>query len=304
MTHHAPASPLDMACRDMARVCPPAGGDTPIIRVVDFETTGGDPPEHKVIEVGWTDILPFAYDLAGRPVWTVDVSGPTSILVDPGRELMPESSAVHQLIASDLVGAPSWDEVLPHLLAVPPAHRIVAWAAFGIRTEQGWLTPAVLGAGAQWVCCHKLALRLWPEAPRHSNQVLRFWRDPAGFDRHRASPAHRAGPDSFVTAQLLAQLLEHVALDQAVVWSTQPALLARVPFGDHRGGRWADVDDGFLHWVLARQFDEDVMHTARTELDRRYPPQPAAGAGDDHPPPVEAAAGNETAKEDKDDQPF
>lgn len=251
---------------------PPDGGPAPIIRVVDFETTGGLPPDHAVIEAGWIDLVPWGYDLLGRPTWMLRPGGPTARLVNPWRPIMPEAQAVNQLTAGDLVGAQDWATVLPRLLTVAPGEQIVAWAAFGVETEQAWLTRDVIGP-ARWICARKLALRLWPEAPRHSNQVLRFWRDPGGFDRRYANPAHRAGPDAFVTANLLVSLLGDLTIEQAEAWTVAPALLARVPFGNHKGGRWIDVDDDFLHWVLARDFDTDVIYTARTELERRYPPQ-------------------------------
>ena len=52
-----------------------------------------------------------------------------------------------------------------------------------------------------------MALRVWPEAPRHSNQVLRYWRG-MRLDHARAMPPHRAGPDAWVTAHILADLAQ------------------------------------------------------------------------------------------------
>lgn len=33
--------------------------------------------------------------------------------------------------------------------------------------------------------------------------------------------------------------------------------------------KWSEVDFSFLGWILARDFEEDVIFTARTERDRR-----------------------------------
>ena len=60
-----------------------------------------------------------------------------------------------------------------------------------------------------------MPLRAWPDAPGHSNQVLRYWRQ---VDRN-AYPripreAHRALPDAIVTAFLLRDLLEDQPLER------------------------------------------------------------------------------------------
>ncbi len=45
-----------------------------------------------------------------------------------------------------------------------------------------------------------MAMHVWPDAPRHSNQVLRYWRNLV-LDNALAMLPHRAGPDAWVTAQ-------------------------------------------------------------------------------------------------------
>jgi exodeoxyribonuclease X len=54
-----------------------------------------------------------------------------------------------------------------------------------------------------------------------------------------------------------------------IKWTAEPALLPRITFGKYRGTKWADVDEGFLRWVADRDFDEDTLFTARSELERR-----------------------------------
>jgi exodeoxyribonuclease X len=227
------------------------------IRVVDLETTGF-PPDAEPIEIA-------AVDLIVRPFHLPRIADDAAFaLVRPQRAMPATASAIHHLTDDDLMDAPLWGDVWP--LFVDPA--IGAWAAHSAKFEMAFLTPAIIGT-APWICTHKCALRLWPEAPGHSNQVLRYWLKPPGLDRRKAALAHRAYPDAYVTAHLLALMIERASVDQLVAWSAEPALLARVPFGTHKGGRWADVDDGFLDWVLARSFDEDVMFTARKQVDKR-----------------------------------
>jgi exodeoxyribonuclease X len=240
----------------------------PFICVLDLETTGFAPPDHAPIEIGRCDLTATELDLLGQACdWCfADIGAPQSLLLYPGRTIPPESSAVHHLVDEDVAGAPLWSEAFKSLRVDPT--RVLALAAHTAKMERQWLTPEIVG-NVPWICTWKCALRVWPEAPSHSNQALRYWLKPRGLERYLANPAHRAGPDAYVTAFLLRELLQHAPLAQLIKWTNEPTLLARMPFGDRKGEPWAEADDGFLHWVLARDFDEDVMFTARHELQRR-----------------------------------
>ena len=129
-------------------------------------------------------------------------------------------------------------------------------------------TYAALTGGTPWICTYRCALRVWPDAPNHQNNTLRYWlKLPA--DRRRAEPTHRAGPDAYVTAYLLKALLNSASVEQLIHWSAEPALLARCTFGKHRNTLWRDVPSDYLRWAAGQQMDEDVAHTVRHELKRR-----------------------------------
>ena len=89
--------------------------------------------------------------------------------------------------------------------------------------------------GRPAICTYKAALRLWPEAPGHGNQVLRYWLRPKDLDPVIASPPHRALPDAYVTAFILRELLELATVEELIAWTGEPALLPRVTFGQYRG---------------------------------------------------------------------
>lgn len=252
--------------------------DPAVITIVDLETTGFEAaPElggHAPVEIGWCR-LTAPRDLLGRPDWTradVEHVGWCAHLVDPGRPIPPEASAVHHLIACDLIDAEPWRQGLVRVLG--GVSRPAAYAAHNARFERQWCTPDLVGE-APWICTYKCALRAWPEAPGHANQALRYWLRPEGLDRDRATPAHRAGPDAYVTAFLLRQLLRAHPIETLLQWPQEPAVLIRVPFGRRpeeggwRGCKWTEVDDGFLYWTVTRDFSEDILHTVRLEIARR-----------------------------------
>lgn len=256
----------------------------PFVAVVDFETTGLRPTEgHTLVEIGRCDLISVP-DLFGLPDWGQgEIGDPMSIVVDPGRSIPPETSAIHHLIDEDCRGLMPWREAIEMLRTGP---GVTAYAAHSASMEQQWLTPDLTGE-TPWVCTFKCALRAWTEAPGHSNQTLRYWLRPVGLNRAKAMPAHRAGPDAYVTSFTLRELLRLHPLHRLIEWSSEPALLVRVPFGKppaeggSRGMRWTEVDDSLLHWVACRDFSEDILHTVRIEMARREKAE-AVSVGDDH----------------------
>ena len=245
----------------------------PLLRVIDLETTGDSFSNGGVVEVGWQDLV---CGPDGR--WTL-AGGPNAMLIQPGHPISPATSAIHHIIDEDVASAPSWLEAAPGVLC-PPGR--LALSAHRAAFEQRWCTPALSGK-ARWICTYKCALRLWPDAPTHSNQGLRYWRRPEGMDRATGLPAHRAGPDAYVTAHHLRDMLALAHVEQLLAWSAEPALLVRVPTGPLRGRRWQDLSEAGLDQVLAGEFgrNADMLFTARHERARRAPAPPSAS--DDTP---------------------
>ncbi len=250
--------------RPNAAACPadhPAGGrlvrtspilTRTIIRVVDLETTGSRPPNAAVVEIGWQDVV---LDDDGA-----SLLGPTqAALVDPGMPITPQTAAIHHIIDEDVAGAASWVETAPAVLR-PETITITAFAAHRAAFEQRWCDH--LTAGQPWICTFKCALRVWPDAPSFSNQSLRYWRKPNGLNRELGLPAHRAGPDAYVTAHLLRDLILAAGLQSLITWSQEPALLVRVPHGPERGRRFEELDAATLDH-LTQSSNTDVAFSAR-----------------------------------------
>ena len=117
---------------------------------------------------------------------------------------------------------------------------------------------------------------LWPEAPGHGNQVLRYWlgtRDPSP-----GSYPHRALYDAEVTAGIFEKILEKATSDDPyegmLKVSSNPVRLTTCKFGEHAGKLWQDVPTSYLGWILksheknkdkpdAKQWDENVLHTVQ-----------------------------------------
>lgn len=175
--------------------------------------------------------------------------------------------AVHHITMADVANAPVCTTDLLHSDIMRGA-RPNALVAHNCAFERSFI-PEEATDGLPWICTHKCALRLWPDAPGHSNQVLRYWREHA-HDPEFAMPPHRAAPDAFVTAHLLWDMLDIATVEQLIAWTEEPKLLLKVPFGKHRGALWADVPDDYLAWMTRHaDMDADVVWNVRRELEKR-----------------------------------
>jgi exodeoxyribonuclease X len=237
------------------------------IRVVDTETTGlPDKPDkhgpHAICEIGFSDVHWHG------GLWTVDP--PWSTMVNPQRPIPPEASAVHHIIDQDVFGAPLLADILPFVF--PDAAKRnsdpgipTAIAAHYAKFERAFLSPQ----DYEWICTHRCAVMAWDEAPGHSNQILRYWlKLPIGTAF--ASPPHRSGPDSYVTAHILGELLDQRDIRALIDWSNYPVVLPKVTFGKYKGMKWEDVPADYMRWYLRQgDQDEDVHNTCLFYLNER-----------------------------------
>lgn len=227
------------------------------VRVIDTETTGLTDPI-GVVEIGWTDVEQH------RGRWAVAAPS-RSILVQPGRPIEYGAVAVHHIRDSDVEAAKPLSHLLPTVLSgaeVLAAHN----AAFD---------AALVDTDLPWICTHKCARALWPDLQGYSNGGIRYELGliDALWEPH-CHPAHRAGPDTVVTAHILCALLREATISSLLEISGRPTLLSQMPFGKHKGERFDALPHDYLNWIvnasdMRHDPDNDVVYTARRELERR-----------------------------------
>lgn len=225
-----------------------------IIRTLDFETTGF-PPEADVVELGYVDSLLCRDE--GSPYWEVaDVSmRGFQKLFKPDREMSIEARATHHIKDSELVGAthhsemPKW--ALSDDVRLYAAHNADFEMQFLKLPEEKW-----------WVDTYKVALRLYPDEMKHNNQYLRYFLG-LRLDDAMCMPPHRAFPDAYTTAHILAEMisLHRCTLKDMVRWTTELPYLTRVNFGMHAGKRYDEVPHDYLRWMI-RQPDMEEAKVA------------------------------------------
>jgi len=229
--------------------------DQPIIaRVIDFETTGT--PEDsaaEVIELGSVDVV-----LATR-----SIERPWTSLASPQGPIPAVTKAVHHITEADVADALPVSELWDIFYdGCGPSDILVAHRA---KFEQHFCD----GGGRPWIDTYKVARVVWPDAPSHSNQVLRYWLD-LQLDPDQAYPPHRALPDAYVTAHLFVRLLDEKSVDEMVHISKFPALLKIMNFGKHRGTTFEAAPIDYLEWIRDKSdMDEDTKFTARYWVAKR-----------------------------------
>jgi exodeoxyribonuclease X len=224
-----------------------------IIRVIDFETTGTEPAEGaEVCEVGVCDVILNAREVKPPHSWLCSVD-----------QMPPQVRAVHHISLAECADCDPFnaDDMVYENLAALAAHN----AEF----ETKFFTPTL-----PVICTYKAALRVWPDAPSHSNGALRYWLEDAGkIKPHHelTQPAHRAGPDAYVTAHILLALFDAGATGREMIaWTKEPRLLPTCPIGKFRGQPWSEVEAGFLGWMLRQPtMEADLKWNAEREIARR-----------------------------------
>lgn len=170
--------------------------------------------------------------------------------------------AIHHITEEMIVDAPLISEVIGRY---PGATAYVAHNAAFDKDK----LPQV---DAPWICTLKLARKLYPELESHGNQYLRYCLGlkpevPEGLY------AHRALYDCYVTAELLMYMGREAqwTIREMREISSSPSLLYRMRFGKHKGKTFeevADVDKGYLRWLLGTDLDEDMEFTVKHWLSR------------------------------------
>jgi len=242
-----------------------------LIRVCDTETTGLDDPA-ELVEIGWTDIV------LTRGGWVID-DGPHSKLVNPGMPIPFPAMATHHITERDAVDGIDPDRARAELVAGVDMLASHNWA-FDVRFVRTKM-PAI--------CTFKCAMTLWPDLQSHSNGSIRYERGLCLGD-DRAYPPHRAGPDTWITAHILLDVLSEISIERAIEITENPVRLKKIGFGEHAGKHFSEIPFDYLRWIVFKSnmptdpTKVDTVFTARAELERRSADQGTVQQNSPHDP--------------------
>jgi DNA polymerase III subunit epsilon len=165
--------------------------------IVDLETTGWTPGEARITEIG---AVRFA---GGR------VTGEFSALINPGRPIPPDITALTGISDAMVAGAPGIAAVLPGFLAFADKSVLTAHNA---PFDLAFLVTACADCGLRWPGCPVL------DTVTLARQVLAETEVPdcklstlASYFGSPTAPCHRALADARATAAVLHGLIGRLA---------------------------------------------------------------------------------------------
>jgi exodeoxyribonuclease X len=240
------------------------------LAVVDTETTGAD-EDDQVCELAIATLQIQDWSVEGMLQQVAQPVALWSSLIRPTVPVKPEGRAAHHIGDAELAMAPTMREYL-ETRGFPEFDGEVVMVAHNAQFDRRLLMQSLASAGVfdpadylplRDICTLQCSRHLWPDAPKHTNQVMRYY---LHLEVARLEmPPHRAAPDALVTSALVQRMVDYRTVPELVALTSTPVLQETCTIGKFRGKPWADVDEGMLRWLLhpSRDFSDDVRHTAR-----------------------------------------
>jgi DNA polymerase III subunit epsilon len=222
---------------------------------LDCETTGLNPKIDRIIEVA-AIIFTFAK--------TIDSF---ETLVNPDC-IIPESSIeIHHITQEMVQGKPKIEAVLASIIPFINNHIIVG---HGIKLDLLFLEEEakrcqIPFSADDFVTIDTLRLaRLYGESSINSLEKLR--------EHFNIEPqtAHRAKSDVVVNIAVFKHLARSfITTKQILERLKKPILLKAMPLGRYKGSRFKEIPVDELRWLSRGNFDQDLLFSIRTELQKR-----------------------------------
>ena len=179
--------------------------------VVDVETTGGPPPNHRITEV------------AAVIVKDGKIQEVFETLVNPERPIPPFVSRLTNISWQMVKNAPKFSAIVPELLNKLEGNVFVAHNA---QFDWSFLSHEIQRAsGARLsgnqLCTVRLARQILPHLPKRSLDYV------ANYYGIEIEGRHRAGGDAIATAQCLIRMLGEAQSQGCETWEDLDKLLRR-----------------------------------------------------------------------------
>ena len=170
--------------------------------VVDVETTGGPPPNHRITEI------------AAVIVKNGEIKEVFETLVNPQRSIPPFVTRLTNISWDMVKDAPTFSAIVPSLLEKLEGNVFVAHNAqfdWGFLTHEIQRTSGARITGNQ-LCTVRLARKLLPHLPKRSLDYV------ANYYGIEITGRHRAAGDAMATARCLLRLLDEAADRGCTTW--------------------------------------------------------------------------------------
>lgn len=227
--------------------------------VIDTETSDLDPTNGAaILELAWM-VLDNNDDK-----WVIRSAYETYVQYDG--PISPKAQASHH-IRSDCLRAP---RAIPRKEAVEKLLFELDNAAYAVAHNAAFDSQFLPEVANGWICTYRASKKIWPSAPGHSNQVLRYWMniipDLSSAPTVKARAPHQALYDVATTTGILLKMLETRTPSELYALN-QPQILENIAFGKHKGMAFKAIPRDYLVWLGDQaNLDEDVRFTINSIL--------------------------------------
>jgi len=222
---------------------------------LDCETTGLDARNDRIIEIA---VIKFTF---------TEILERFETLIDPECQISESSMAIHHISQDMVKGKPKILEVLPQISKMIDNHIVMG---HGIKLDLNFLSESAKRCQfpSSFDACPTIdslrLARLYGESPTNSLEMLRehFNIEPEG--------AHRAMSDVIVNISVFKYLAQSFkTTEQLLERLKKPILLKLMPLGKYKGRPFNEISMEYLQWAANADFDQDLLFSVRTELQKR-----------------------------------
>ncbi len=222
---------------------------------IDCESTGLDPKLDRIIEVA-----AVKFDLK-------KIHESYESLIDPECVIPDTSIEIHHITQEMVQGKPVIKDILKDLLKFIGRGIIVG---HGVGFDIDLIATAAERAQIPCTLRNNRILdtlrmaRLYGDSPTNSLEQLRkhFNIDMEG--------AHRAMNDVIVNIEVFRYLAKrYKTVKQLFDVLSKPVMMKTMPLGPHKGRLMSDVPLQYLLWAGNKDFDQDLLYSIRSEINRR-----------------------------------
>lgn len=218
----------------------------------DTETTGIRAEKDHIIELA-------AYDPVQNRTF--------EMLINPGRPIPAEASAIHHITDEMVADAPSFNVVAEAFNifcdgdVVLIAHNNDAFDFHFLKTEYGRASMTM--PSWKFLDSLKWARRYRSDLPRHT---LQFLREIYGIE---ANNAHRALDDVIVLYKVFMNMTDDLSITDVYQLLNRPRELQHMPFGKHQGVLLKNLPKDYLKWMQgAGAFDKTENQELKQTLQK------------------------------------
>lgn len=222
---------------------------------IDCESTGLDPKVDRIIEVA-------AVKFDANTIYDSYES-----LIDPECVIPDTSIEIHHITQEMVAGKPVIKDVLSDLLKFIGRGIIVG---HGVAFDVDLIATAAERAQIPCTLRNNRIIdtlrmaRAYGDSPTNSLEQLRKHFNIA------LEGAHRAMNDVTVNIEVFRYLAKrYKTLKQLLDVLSKPVMMKTMPLGPHKGRLMSDVPLQYLLWAGNKDFDQDLLYSIRSEINRR-----------------------------------